>query len=152
MGGYIAADSVIIDAVRSWAPGFIFTTSLAPALAAGARASVEFLKSAHHLREQHQERAATLKARFAEAGLPVMSSDTHIVPLKVGDPVLCKRMTDDLLETHGIYVQPINYPTVPRGTERMRFTPTPLHTDEMIDELVHALQAVYARHAAARTA
>ncbi|MCH8491122.1 MAG: 5-aminolevulinate synthase, partial [Oceanicaulis sp.] len=121
MGGYIAADSVIIDAVRSTASGFIFTTSLAPAIAAGARASVEYLKSAHRLREAHQERAATLKRRLVEAGLPLMPNQTHIVPLHVGDPVLCKRMTDALLEDHGIYVQPINYPTVPRGGERMRF-------------------------------
>jgi len=125
MGGYIAADSVIIDAVRSMAPGFIFTTSLAPAIAAGARASVEYLKSAHRLREAHQERAAQLKRRLSDAGIPVMANETHIVPVHVGDPVLCKRMTDALLEDHGIYVQPINYPTVPRGGERMRFTPTP---------------------------
>nr|WP_269844598.1 5-aminolevulinate synthase [Alkalicaulis satelles] len=152
MGGYIAADSVIVDAVRSWAPGFIFTTSLAPAIAAGARASVEFLKSAHHLREAHQERAATLKARLKEAGLPVMDSVTHIVPVHVGDPVLCKRMTDALLDDHGIYVQPINYPTVPRGTERMRFTPTPMHDDAMIDALVEALRAVYVQHAGMKVA
>jgi 5-aminolevulinate synthase len=152
MGGYIAADEVIVDAVRSWAPGFIFTTSLAPALAAGARASVEYLKSAHHLREGHQARAAELKRRFRDAGLPVMDSETHIVPLQVGDPVLCKRMTDILLEEHGIYVQPINYPTVPRGSERMRFTPTPLHDDAMVDHLVDALRSVYARHAVAMVA
>ena len=152
MGGYIAADEVIIDAVRSWAPGFIFTTSLAPALAAGARASVEYLKSAHHLREQHQERAATLKARFRAAGLPVMDSSTHIVPLHVGDPVLCKRMTDELLEEHGIYVQPINYPTVPKRTERMRLTPTPMHDDALMDQLVDAMRAVYARNTKAQVA
>jgi 5-aminolevulinate synthase len=152
MGGYIAADEVIVDAVRSWAPGFIFTTSLAPSLAAGARASVEYLKAAHHLREQHQERAETLKRRFADAGLPVMDSATHIVPLHVGDPVLCKRMTDELLSEHGIYVQPINYPTVPKGAERMRMTPTPLHTDDMMDQLVDAVRAVYARHAASKVA
>ena len=152
MGGYIAADEVIVDAVRSSAPGFIFTTSLAPALAAGARASVEYLKSAHNLRERHQERAATLKRRFREAGLPVMESETHIVPLKVGDPVLVKRLTDVLLDEHGIYVQPINYPTVPRGTERMRFTPTPLHDDAMMDQLVASLRTVYAQHAASMVA
>ncbi len=147
MGGYIAADAVIVDAIRSWAPGFIFTTSLAPALAAGARASVEYLKSAHHLRERHQERAATLKTRLIDEGFPVMPSDTHIVPVRVGDPVLCKRLTDALLDEHGIYVQPINYPTVPKGSERMRFTPTPLHDDAMLDELVVAMKAVYAAHA-----
>lgn len=152
MGGYIAADAVIVDAVRSWAPGFIFTTSLAPALAAGARASVEYLKSAHELREKHQERAATLKARVREAGLPLMESETHIVPIRVGDPVMCKRLTDALLDDHGIYVQPINYPTVPRGTERLRFTPTPLHDDGMMDELVEALEEVWTRFKAVRAA
>ncbi len=152
MGGYIAADSVIIDAVRSTASGFIFTTSLAPSIAAGARASVEYLKSAHRMREAHQERAATLKRRLVEAGLPLMPNETHIVPLHVGDPVLCKRMTDALLEDHGIYVQPINYPTVPRGGERMRFTPTPMHDDAMLDALVDALRDVYARHAGLKVA
>jgi len=152
MGGYIAADEVIVDAIRSWAPGFIFTTSLAPALAAGARASVEYLKSAYHLREQHQERAATLKARFREAGIPVLDSITHIVPVHVGDPVLCKRMTDELLDVHGIYVQPINYPTVPKGTERMRLTPTPLHDDSMMDELLDAVKTVYAKHVGLKVA
>jgi len=152
MGGYIAADEVIVDAIRSWAPGFIFTTSLAPALAAGARASVEYLKSAYHLREQHQERAATLKARFREAGIPVLDSITHIVPVHVGDPVLCKRMTDELLDVHGIYVQPINYPTVPKGTERMRLTPTPLHDDSMMDELLEAVKTVYAKHVGLKVA
>ncbi|MBO6797949.1 5-aminolevulinate synthase [Maricaulis sp.] len=143
MGGYIAADGAIIDAIRSMAPGFIFTTALPPSLAAGARASVEYLKSSNHLREKHQERAATLKQRLADAGYPVMPSVTHIVPVKVGDPVLCKRITDRLLADHGIYVQPINYPTVPRGTERLRLTPTPLHTDEMFDQLITALDVVW---------
>ncbi|WP_421791735.1 5-aminolevulinate synthase [Hyphobacterium sp.] len=152
MGGYIAADGHIVDAIRSWAPGFIFTTSLAPALAAGARASVEYLKSAHHLREQHQERAATLKQRLREADLPVMDSETHIVPLWVGNPVMCKRISDALLTDHGIYVQPINYPTVPRGTERLRFTPTPAHDDAMFDQLIDALQDVWVRFEARRTA
>ncbi|MEE2566680.1 5-aminolevulinate synthase [Hyphobacterium marinum] len=152
MGGYIAADAVIVDAVRSWAPGFIFTTSLAPSLAAGARASVEYLKSAHELREKHQERAATLKARVREAGLPLMESETHIVPIRVGDPVMCKRLSDALLDDHGLYVQPINYPTVPRGTERLRFTPTPLHDDTMMDELVEALEEVWTRFKAVRAA
>ncbi len=145
MGGYIAADGAIVDAIRSIASGFIFTTALPPALAAGARVSVEYLKSAHELREQHQERAATLKARLAAAGFPVMPSVTHIVPVQVGDPVLCKRMTDMLLDEHAIYVQPINYPTVPKGTERLRLTPTPLHTDAMFDALIEALREVWQR-------
>ncbi|MDF1767113.1 5-aminolevulinate synthase [Maricaulis sp.] len=145
MGGYIAADGAIVDAIRSMAPGFIFTTALPPALAAGARASVEYLKAAHHLREAHQDRAATLKARLAEAGYPVMESETHIVPIKVGDPVLCKRISDMLLEEHGVYVQPINYPTVPRGTERLRLTPSPLHDDGMFDQLIEALDDVWER-------
>ena len=152
MGGYIAADEVVCDAIRSWAPGFIFTTSLAPAIAAGARASVEYLKSAGHLREAHQERAASLKDRLRKEGFPVMDSITHIVPIHVGDPVLCKRLTDALLDEHGIYVQPINYPTVPKATERMRLTPTPLHTDDMFDELVTALKRVYEKHANVRVA
>jgi 5-aminolevulinate synthase len=152
MGGYIAADGALVDAIRSWAPGFIFTTSLAPALAAGARASVEYLKSAHELREAHQERAATLKRRLREADLPVMESATHIVPLWVGDPVVCKRLSDALLEDHGIYVQPINYPTVPRGTERLRFTPTPAHSDAMFDQLIDSLQEVWVRFKARRVA
>ncbi|MEE2525029.1 5-aminolevulinate synthase [Hyphobacterium sp. HN65] len=152
MGGYIAADANIVDAIRSWAPGFIFTTSLAPALAAGARASVEYLKSAHYLREQHQERAKTLMQRMRDADLPVMDSETHIVPLWVGDPVLCKRLSDALLDDHDIYVQPINYPTVPRGSERLRFTPSPAHDDEMFDQLIEALQEVWVRFKARRTA
>ncbi len=143
MGGYIAADGAICDAIRSMASGFIFTTALPPALAAGARASVEYLKASHHLREKHQERAATLKKRLSAAGYPVMPSITHIVPIKVGDPVLCKRISDRLLEERNIYVQPINFPTVPRGTERLRFTPTPLHDDAMFDALIEALDDVW---------
>jgi 5-aminolevulinate synthase len=145
MGGYIAADAVIIDAIRSLAPGFIFTTSLPPALTAGARASIEYLKAHNELRERHQERAATLKRRFREAGLPVMPSVSHIVPVLVGDPVHTKLVSDMLLVDHGIYVQPINYPTVPKGTERLRFTPTPFHTDAMMDDLVGAMDALWSR-------
>ncbi len=145
MGGYIAADAVICDAIRSYAPGFIFTTSLPPALTAGALASVRYLKEHDELRQRHQERAATLKRMMKEAGLPVMeSSVSHIVPVMVGDAVHCKMVSDMLLEDHGVYVQPINYPTVPRGTERLRFTPTPFHTDEMMRDLVKAMEALWA--------
>jgi 5-aminolevulinate synthase len=139
MGGYIAADAVIVDAVRSWASGFIFTTSLPPALTAGALASVRHLKAHPELRDAHQERAATLKRRLSEAGIPVLPSVSHIVPVHVGNPVHCKLISDMLLEEHGIYVQPINYPTVPKGTERLRFTPSPDHDDAMIDKLVEAM-------------
>lgn len=143
MGGYIAADAVIVDAIRSWASGFIFTTSLPPALSAGALASVRHLKQHPEIREAHQERAATLKRRLAEAGIPVMDSESHIVPVFVGDPVHTKMISDMLLEEHGIYVQPINYPTVPKGTERLRFTPSPDHTDAMMDDLVVAMDRLW---------
>jgi 5-aminolevulinate synthase len=146
MGGYIAADAIIVDAIRSFADGFIFSTSIPPALAAGAVASIRYLKEHEEVREQHQERAATLKARMLKAGLPVMEeSVSHIVPVLVGDPIHCKMISDILLEDHGIYVQPINYPTVPRGTERLRFTPSPAHTDGMMDELVAALETLWVR-------
>jgi len=145
MGGYIAADAVIVDAIRSHAPGFIFTTSLPPVLTAGAIASIRWLKEHDEVRGIHQERARVLKARMAAAGLPVMPSVSHIVPVLVGDPVHCKLISDMLLADHGIYVQPINYPTVPKGTERLRFTPTPFHTDAMMDDLVVAMEALWAR-------
>jgi 5-aminolevulinate synthase len=143
MGGYIAAGAEIVDAIRCYADGFIFTTSLPPALAAGAVASIRYLKAHNEIREAHQERAAALKARLIKAGLPVMPSVCHIVPVLVGDAVHCKMISDILLEDHGIYVQPINYPTVPRGTERLRFTPSPAHTDEMMDRLVVALEELW---------
>lgn len=139
MGGYIAADAAIIDAIRSYASGFIFTTALSPVLVAGALASIETLKASSDLRARHQERAASLKAMLREASLPVMPSETHIVPVKVGDPVQCKAVTDYLLERHNIYVQPINYPTVPKGAERLRLTPTPLHDDGCFSALMDAL-------------
>ncbi len=146
MGGYIAASSTIVDVVRSYASSFIFTTSLSPAIAAGALASVQHLKVHNELRVRHQERAASLKARFAKANLPLMPSVTHIVPLMVGNAPCCKRASDMLLSDFGIYVQPINYPTVPRGTERLRFTPTPLHSDKMMEDLVDALTHVWSAH------
>jgi 5-aminolevulinate synthase len=143
MGGYVAADADICDAIRSYAPGFIFTTSLAPAIVAGALASIRHLKASAAERERHQERARSLKTRLAAAGLPVMANPSHIVPVPVGDPVLTKRITDALLERFDIYVQPINYPTVPRGTERLRLTPSPQHSDDDIERLVTALSTLW---------
>ncbi len=143
MGGYIAGTADMIDAVRSYASGFIFTTSLPPSLAAGAGASIRWLKEHNEVRILHQERAETLKRRFRAAGLPVMDSVSHIVPVLVADPVHCKMISDILLDDHGVYVQPINYPTVPRGTERLRFTPTPFHTDGMMDDLVRAMDKLW---------
>ena len=143
MGGYITGSSDLIDVVRSYAAGFIFTTSLSPVLAAGILASVRHLKANSSERDKVQERAAALKVALLEANLPVMTSPSHIVPILVGDPVLCKQATDKLLEDYGIYVQPINYPTVPKGTERMRLTPGPNHSDDKIKELVSALDAIW---------
>ena len=143
VGGYIAGSAALCDFIRSYGDGFIFSSSIPPAVAAGALESVRYVREHNELREQHQERAATLKHRLTDAGIPVMPSVTHIVPVLVGDPVLCKQASDDLLYKHGIYVQPINYPTVPRGTERLRFTPTPLHDDELMDKLVEAMKAVW---------
>ncbi len=145
MGGYIAASRDLVDVIRSYASGFIFTTALAPVIAAGALASVRHLKESSVERELHQQRAAELKAMLKDAGLPVMPSESHIVPVLVGDPVRCKQVTDLLLADYGIYVQPINYPTVPRGTERLRLTPGPMHTPEMMQALVKALLAVWER-------
>ena len=145
MGGYIAADQMIVDVIRSYAPGFIFTTSLSPVLVAGVLASVRHLKGSSEEREGQQASAALLKQLMRDAGLPVMNSVTHIVPLMVGDPVKAKRISDILTAEYGAYVQPINYPTVPRGTERLRLTPGPLHSDAMIDDLVDALVTVIAR-------
>ncbi|MBV8408726.1 MAG: 5-aminolevulinate synthase [Alphaproteobacteria bacterium] len=143
VGGYIASTAATVDFVRSCGSGFIFTTSLPPAIAAAALASVRHVSGHPELRVRHQERATALKRRLAAAGLPVMPSETHIVPLLVGNAALCKQASDLLLERHAIYVQPINYPTVPRGTERLRLTPTPLHGDECMADLVAALQEVW---------
>ena len=145
MGGYIAADTKIIDCIRSYAPGFIFTTSLSPVLVAGVLAAVRHLKSSSAERDGQQAAAATLKQLFRDAGLPVMDSTTHIVPLMVGDPVRAKKISDILLAEYGVYVQPINFPTVPRGTERLRFTPGPTHSEEMMRELTAALLEIWDR-------
>ncbi|MGH6776831.1 MAG: 5-aminolevulinate synthase [Bradyrhizobium sp.] len=145
LGGYIAASGKIIDAVRSYAPGFIFTTALPPAICSAATAAIRHLKTSSWERERHQDRAARVKAILSAAGLPVMSSQTHIVPLFVGDPKACKRASDLLLEEHGIYIQPINYPTVAKGTERLRITPSPYHDDGLIDQLAEALLQVWER-------
>lgn len=143
MGGYIAASEKLCDAIRSYAPGFIFTTSLPPAVAAGAAASVKYLKTAQHLRDEQQQQAKILKLRLKGLGLPIIDHGTHIVPVMVGNPVHTKLLSDMLLEDHGIYVQPINFPTVPRGTERLRFTPSPVHGSGELDALVKAMDALW---------
>jgi 5-aminolevulinate synthase len=145
LGGYIAARADVVDAVRSYAPGFIFTTALPPAICAAAAAAIRHLKSSDWERERHQDRAGRTKAVLVAAGLPVMPSETHIVPVLVGDPEKCKEASDLLLSEHGIYIQPINYPTVPRGMERLRITPSPYHDDGLIDALASALVDVWER-------
>ena len=143
MGGYITGSSALIDAVRGYAPGFIFTTALPPALAAGALTSVRHLMTSHAERKKHQEVVAQVKSQLKEAGIPCMPTASHIIPVMIGDPVLCKAASDHLLMEFGIYAQPINFPTVPRGTERLRITPSPLHSEQMIAELTHALTKVF---------
>ncbi|MCB1511371.1 MAG: aminotransferase class I/II-fold pyridoxal phosphate-dependent enzyme, partial [Hyphomicrobiaceae bacterium] len=143
MGGYIAGSRDLCDAIRCTASGFIFTTSLAPVVAAGAIASIRHLKTSSVEREKHQERAKATKAALTAAGLPVLDNPSHIVPVMVGDPVLCKEITDALMDRFGIYAQPINYPTVARGGERIRLTPTPVHSDEHIERLVQALTTLF---------
>ncbi|MGB0960020.1 MAG: 5-aminolevulinate synthase [Halocynthiibacter sp.] len=150
MGGYIAASAKMVDAIRSYAPGFIFTTSLPPAIAAGAAASIRHLKSAQELRDQQQTQASILKMRLKGLGLPIIDHGTHIVPVHVGDPVKCKMISDRLLSDYGIYVQPINFPTVPRGTERLRFTPSPVHGPNEMDKLVRAMDELWSHCALSR--
>ena len=145
VGGFITATEAIVDAIRSYASGFIFTTTLPPAVAAGALASVRHLKQSQMERTSHQERAATLKKLLMDAGLPVLQTPTHIVPVMVYDAALCKQASDMLLEDYGIYIQPINFPTVPRGEERLRITPSPFHDDQMMDHLVSSLKEVWKR-------
>ncbi len=146
VGGYIAASEKLCDFVRSYANGFIFTTSMPPAIAAAAVESVKHVREHGQAdRDRHQERAETLKGMLRDAGLPVMPSVSHIVPVMVGDPVVCKQVTDDLMDRYGIYVQPINYPTVPKGTERLRLTPTPFHGDDEMKRLVDALTEIWGR-------
>jgi 5-aminolevulinate synthase len=152
LGGYIAGKADVIDAIRSYAPGFIFTTALPPPVCAAATAAIRHLKTSSWERERHQERAARVKAVLNAAGLPVIPSSTHIVPVFVGDPERCKQASDLLLEQHGIYIQPINYPTVARGAERLRITPSPFHDDGLINALAEALVDVWERLALPRTA
>ena len=151
MGGYVACNANLVDAIRSYAPGFIFSTSLAPAIAAGANASVEYLKTHQELRDTHQARARNLKTQVKALGMPVSDYGSHIIPIHVGDPVKCKMLSDMLLQDYGFYVQPINFPTVPRGTERLRFTPSPVHSDAMVLELVQALDGLWGQCALNRS-
>jgi 5-aminolevulinate synthase len=144
-GGYVTGPAVMMDAIRSFALGFIFSTSLSPVIAAGGLASVRYVRAHNDLRVKHQERASTLKTLFSDYCIPMMPSVSHIVPVMVGDPLCAKECSDVLLDDYGIYVQPINYPTVPKGTERLRFTPSPLHTDEMMHDLANSMNDLWSR-------
>ena len=150
VGGYITGSAALCDFVRSFASGFIFTTALPPAVAAGATASIRHLKNSQFERMRHKDRVAKMRKRLDQAGVPYMANQSHIVPVMVGDAKKCKWISDILMAQHGIYIQPINYPTVPRGTERLRITPTPLHTDADIDHLVNALSELWSQCALAR--
>jgi 5-aminolevulinate synthase len=152
IGGYIAGSSAMCDFVRSFASGFIFSTALPPAIAAGARAAIRHLRQSNDERERLHERAATLRQRLNAVGVPHLDNLSHIVPVMVGDPALCKKLSDTLLDEHGIYVQPINYPTVPRGTERLRITPSPVHSDADMDHLVQSLEQVWSQFRLRRAA
>jgi 5-aminolevulinate synthase len=149
-GGYVAASTALCDFIRSFASGFIFTTALPPSVAAGACASIRHLKASAAERERHQDRVAQVRRRLEAVGIPCMANDSHIIPVMVGDPVKCKMISDWLLERSGIYIQPINYPTVPRGTERLRITPSPLHSDADIERLVTALSDLWQQCALGR--
>jgi 5-aminolevulinate synthase len=152
MGGYIAASTALCDFIRSFASGFIFTTALPPALAAGATASIRHLKESNAERERHRDRVAQVRRRLDAMGIPTLDNPSHIIPIMVGDAHKCKRISDWLLEHHGIYLQPINYPTVPVGTERLRLTPSPVHTDGDIDRLVTSLSEIWSMCELARRA
>jgi 5-aminolevulinate synthase len=152
MGGYIAGSAAMVDFIRSFASGFIFTTALPPSVAAGAAASIRHLKASSEERRRHQQVVASVRRGLDRAGIPHMNNPSHIVPVMVGDPINCKRITDVLLEHYGIYIQPINYPTVPRGTERLRITPSPLHTASDVDALISALSDVWRTMQLARAA
>ena len=143
LGGYISSSKNIVDFVRSYSPGFIFTTSIPPAIAAGAIASIRYVKDNQQLRNKLKEKCLLIKEKLLAANIPFLKTKSHIIPIIIGDSKLCKKASDELLEKHKVYLQPINYPTVPRGKERLRITPSPLHTDQMIDDLINALKFIW---------